>query len=192
VLIGVVVAIPWLVPGLGVSVVLAFILGEFVGRTLRVGPWLGWALIASLGIILSATLTPSSGAIDSGASGIRSCDLSRIGLAPIRELLLLGETSLNVLLFVPLGATIGLVPRSRLRAALVACAIALPFAIETTQLIVRRLDRVCQGADVVDNLTGLAIGLAIGLVGAAVARRLARATERRSRGGRRAPEPPDA
>ena len=170
-------AIPWIVQGLAVSLVMAFVLGRPIERTFRSGPLLSWALVVSLGIILSATLTPSREAIDSGAAGLRACDFSRVGLAPVQELIRLSETSLNVLMFLPLGAAIGLVPRSRRKAVLVACAIALPFAIEATQLLVRRLDRVCESADVVDNLTGLAIGLA----GGVVAGWLAAAVHRRPR-----------
>ena len=87
----------------------------------------------------------------------------------MRDLLRLDEASLNVLLFVPLGVSIALLPRSRLKAAIVVVAIALPFAIEAAQLVVLWLDRACESADVVDNLTGLAIGLGGGIV----ARRLA-------------------
>jgi VanZ family protein len=170
---GEILAAPWLLPGIGASLVMAFLIGGPVQRTLRTGPLLGWALIVSLGIILSATLTPSREAIDFGAADLRACDLSRIGLAPVQELLRLGDTSLNILLFVPLGATIGLVSRSRRKAAILVGAIALPFAIETTQALVPWLDRTCQSADVVDNLTGLVLGLAIGLAGTVVAGRLA-------------------
>ncbi len=41
-------------------------------------------------------------------------------------------------------------------------AIALPVAIETTQLVIPALERGCQSADVFDNLTGLVIGLVLG------------------------------
>jgi hypothetical protein len=41
-------------------------------------------------------------------------------------------------------------------------AVALPFAIEATQLVVTSLDRACQSADVSDNLTGLALGVVAG------------------------------
>ena len=116
----------------------------------------------SLGIILSATLTPLRWAIDFGATGSGVCDFSRIGLAPLGELLRFNDTSLNILLFIPLGVTIGLVPMSRRKAAVVAAAMALPFAIETIQLLVPWLDRGCQSADVIDNLTGLIVGLAAG------------------------------
>ena len=157
-------AIPWLLPGLVVSLVVAFILDGPIERYFRTGPLLSWALVVSVGLIVSATLTPSQDAIDSGAAGMRVCDFARVELAPIREILLFGDTGLNVLLFIPLGATIGLMPRSRHKAILIAAAVALPFAIEATQALVRSLDRACQSADVVDNLTGLAIGLIGGLV----------------------------
>jgi hypothetical protein len=78
-------------------------------------------------------------------------------------------------MFVPLRAAIGLVPRSRRKAAIVIAAIALPFGIETIQLLVPALDRACESADVVDNLTGLAIGLG----GGVVAGRLVAAVDRR-------------
>lgn len=157
-------AIPWLLPGLVVWIVLAFALGGAVGRSLRAGPLLGWALILSLGIVVSATLTPSHEAIGSGVTNSRYCDYSRIGLAPIDEILEFGDTGLNVLMFIPLGVAIGLLPRSGRKAVVVAAAIALPFAIEATQRLVTLLDRACESADVVDNLTGLAIGLAVGFV----------------------------
>ena len=161
---GDILAIPWLLPGFAASLVVAFLLRGPVQWMLRTGPFLSWSLIVSLGIILSATLTPSREAIDFGAVATRACDLSRIRLATVRELLGLGDTSLNVLMFVPLGAVIGLLPRSGRKAAIVVGAIVLPFAIEATQLLVTRLDRACQGADVIDNLTGLAVGLGIGTV----------------------------
>jgi hypothetical protein len=147
-------------PGLGASLVVAFILGGAVRRTLGAGPLLSWALIVSLGLILSATITPTQEAIQ-GRAGMAGCDLFRVGLARLHEVLEFGDTGLNVL-FVPLGAAIGLLPRSRRKAAIVVAAFALPFAIERVQLLAPLLHRGCQSADVIDNLTGLAIGLAGG------------------------------
>ena len=161
--------LPWLLPGVAVWVAVALVAGGRVGRALGVRRAVAMALIVSLGIILSATLTPLRGALDFGTVGGGSCDFSRVGFAPLRDLLRFGDTSLNVLMFVPLGVSIGLLPRSRLKLAIVVAAIALPFAIEATQLVVLWLDRACESADVVDNLTGLAIGLGGGIV----ARRLA-------------------
>jgi glycopeptide antibiotics resistance protein len=121
-------------------------------------------MVLSVGIIMAATLTPQGEALEFGVRGSSSCNLSRLGPIPLRDVLRLTEASINVLMFIPLGAAIGLVPRSRRRAAVVTAAIALPFAIETIQLLVPMLDRGCESADVVDNLTGLAIGLACGVV----------------------------
>jgi len=126
---------------------------------------------------VAATLTPRWQALEFGALGSSSCDLSRVGPAPPDELVRPTEANGNILMFIPLGVAIGLVPRSRRKAAIVAIAIGLPFAIETTQLLLPALDRACESADVVDNLTGLAIGLAGGLV----AGRLASAVGRRPR-----------
>ena len=157
-------ALPWFLPGVAIWVAVALAAGGRVGRALGVRRTVALALIVSLGIILSATLTPLRGALDFRAVGTGSCDLSRVGLAPLRELLRPNETSLNVLLFVPLGVSIAFLPRSRLKVVVLVAAIALPFAIETTQLLVLWLDRACESADVVDNLTGLAIGLGGGIV----------------------------
>ncbi len=56
-------------------------------------------------------------------------------------------------------------------------AIALPFAIETIQLLLPVLDRACESADVVDNLTGLVIGLGGGVVAGWLGRSLGRRTD---------------
>jgi len=171
------VAVPWFLPGAALFVAMAIAGGRRTGRALGVGPLVAQGLIVSIGIVLAVTLTPLRGVLELGAVGSGHCDLSRIGPAPLRELLTVNDTSLNVLLFVPLGATLAFLPRTRRTALVVAAAIALPFAIEATQLLVPWLDRACESADVVDNLTGLAIGLAGGVVAA----RLAAALDRRPR-----------
>lgn len=153
---------PGFLPGLAFSIVLAFIFAGRLGRSLRVSRAIAWGLIFGVGIIVAATLTPGGGVFRSGAEGSGACDLTRLSLAPLREVLRFGETGLNVLLFVPLGVAIGSMPGSRSKVALILTAIAFPFAIEAAQLVFTVLDRQCQSADVIDNLTGLAIGLAIG------------------------------
>jgi glycopeptide antibiotics resistance protein len=152
---------PWFFPGVMLAIVVGAIAARSLARALSTRPAVAWLLITSLGIALAATLTPQTlaGAITSSGT----CDLARIGLAPWDELLAVSDTSLNVLLFVPLGLAIGLLPRSRGRTAIAIAAVALPFAIEAIQLLVPALDRICQSADIFDNLTGLAIGLIGGL-----------------------------
>lgn len=153
--------LPGFLPGVLLSIAVAVMASGGVGRSIGTGRALAWMLLVAVGIILSATLTP--GLTDSAADvAHRTCDLSRIGLPPLRLLLSLNDTSGNVLLFVPLGAVIGLLPRSRFRLVIVVAAIFLPAAIEGTQLLVPWLGRACESADVIDNLTGLVMGLAVG------------------------------
>jgi glycopeptide antibiotics resistance protein len=161
-------AYPGFAPGVVVSIVVAYLTSTAVGGFFRVGRIVGGALVFGLLVIVSATLTPGGNA--PRLDGL-SCDLSRIGLAPLGDLLRISEVSLNVVLFIPLGAAIGLLPRSRRKTVVLAAAVALPFVIETIQLLVPLLERACQSADVSDNLTGLLIGLGVGtLTGWGVAR----------------------
>jgi glycopeptide antibiotics resistance protein len=155
--------LPWLLPGVAVALVLSSVLSRAAGVALSVRPVVTWVLLLSLGVILASTLTPLRDAFD-GARGSGTCDFSRLGLASIEELRRFHDPGLNVLIFIPFGLAIGILPRSRQKAAIVVAAIALPFAIEATQLLVTELDRACQSADVVDNVTGLVIGLVVGTV----------------------------
>jgi VanZ family protein len=119
-----------------------------------------WVLIVSTGAVLAATMTPGA---EAPRSLIDSCDTSRLGPAPLSAYLRFGTTSLNVLLFVPLGWAVTRIGRPRGRAVAVLLAVLLPIAIEVTQLLAAPLGRACQVPDVIDNLIGLGIGLALGL-----------------------------
>lgn len=163
----------WFWPGVATSIVLGIVLSRRVARALKARRTVAMTLLLSLGLIASATLTPSREAVRFGTIGSGSCDLGRIGPASLAELLAFGDPTLNVLLFIPLGVVIGLFPASRRKVVLVVAALALSPAIETIQLLARGLDRACQSSDVSDNLTGLVIGLVVGLVVGVVARRLA-------------------
>lgn len=165
--------LPWFGVGVALSAVVGLAASGRVGRALGIGRSVAWLLVMSLGLILSATLTPLYRASEHASAGAAVCDFARIGLAPVSQLLTVNEASLNVLLFVPLGAGIGLIPRSRTKLAIVALAIGVPFAIETIQLIVPFLNRACQSADIADNLTGLALGLAVGALAGRAAAALA-------------------
>jgi len=154
---------PGLWPGLALSIVVGIIVSGPLGRSLGISRTLAWGLVVGFGLAIAATLTPSAEAIRFGALGSPSCDIERLTPASLDEILLFGETGLNVILFIPLGFAVGLVPWSRVKLALIAASVALPFAIEAIQLVVTTLGRACQSADVVDNLTGLLIGLVIGI-----------------------------
>jgi hypothetical protein len=147
------------VPGLALSVVVALIFGRRVAHRLRVNGTIAVLLIISLGIVLAATVTPSREAALGVAQMPAGCDPSRFGPAPWSAYGHVNDTSLNVLLFVPLGALIGLLPPSPYRWPMILGAVGLPFAIEGFQLVATPLGRACQTGDVVDNLTGLFLGL---------------------------------
>ena len=154
--------LPWLLPGLLASMVVGVAVSGWLGQRIGTGRAGAWALFVGFGLVVAATLTPLRDGLELGTS-IGTCDFSRVGLASLDQLLHIGDTSLNVLLFMPLGFALGLIPRSRRRNVLVVLAILSPFAIETTQLLVPVLGRGCQSADVFDNLSGLVIGGVIGV-----------------------------
>jgi len=166
--------LPWLLPGVAISAVVSVLIGGLVARALGTHRAVATLLVFSLGVIVSATLTPLGGdlVLDGGSPG--TCDLSRLGLPPLGAFRGLNDASLNVLLFVPLGVAIALLPRSPRTVAVAIVALLLPVVIETTQLVVPAISRGCESADVIDNLIGLVVGFVAGLALAALARRLDR------------------
>ena len=170
------------IPGLLVALLFGLATGPWAARRWGTSRSLGTALMASFGAVVALTLTPGGDVAPPG-SFLGSCDLTRFGPPSLADLSSLNEVSLNVILFIPLGISIGLLARSRLKAATVVAAIALPFAIEAIQLVVVPLGRYCDSADVSDNLIGLVFGLALGtIIGGAVRHRV-RAREVAAAGG---------
>ena len=168
------VEVPLFLPGVAASMLVAFAVARRVAARVGTSAAHGWLLVVSVGMILSATLSPQWAALVEGARGPAVCDFSRFWLASLHEYLRPGDTGGNVLMFVPLGVALAFVPRARGRVRLIVAAAVLPVAIETTQLMLGFLDRACQSADVVDNLLGLVIGLAAGAMlaaGSALTRR---------------------
>ena len=154
-------AVPLFLPGVLAACALAAIASKGIGRRLGISPAVAALVVVSAGTVVSATLTPTVG---SGNESLTTgCDLSRMGLAPLGSYLQVNTASLNVLLFVPLGIAVGLVPFARGGGLLLIGCVAAPFVIELTQLALPAMGRSCQSGDVVDNLTGLAVGFVMGL-----------------------------
>ena len=174
--------LPWFLPGLAITTVIAFAVTGRVARRLRTESWIAFLLLMSVGAVLAATIPPVAGGFSDRPPAPGRCDFGRIGLAPLSQYLHLGDTSLNVILFLPLGLAIGLLGRSPATARVLVAALALPLAIEAIQSLLPMLGRGCQSRDVVDNLLGLGIGLALGVLLSVV--RAGRTKELKKRSGR--------
>jgi hypothetical protein len=154
--------VPWFLPGAAAWLVVGLAAGGPVGRALGVSRLVAVVLVLGLGLVVSATLTPQRDALDFGATGSGRCEIGRVTLASLDFYGADNDAGENILLFVPIGVAVALLPRSRRKVTFLTGVVLLPFAIEGIQLQARVLNRACQSADIVDNLAGLAIGLAIG------------------------------
>lgn len=168
--------VPWFVPGAVASLAISLALCVPISRALGARTAVTWLLLFGVGLVISATLTPQREALDFGTAGTGSCDFGRTTLATLAFYGGDNDAGENVLMFIPIGVAVALMPRSRRTAAVVAGALLLPFLIEAVQLQVLALDRACESADVVDNLAGLAIGLAVGVALAGATWMTARST----------------
>lgn len=156
-------ALPWFFPAMMLSVFVSVFVSRPFARLFILSQPVAFGVLCALGLTLSATLTPLGDmAVEIGRSG--ACDTSRVGLPPLGQLRGVNDTSLNVLLFMPLGFSIGLIPSRGPKTMLIVAAMALPASIEVVQLLVPSLGRGCQTADVIDNVAGLLLGFGAGVV----------------------------
>jgi hypothetical protein len=169
--------LPWVAPGTLAFAVVGVFASVPLARALRTLRAVAWLLVVSLALIVFATLVPLYGVFEASPTGSVGCDLSVMTPATLADFLAHDDRSKNVLLFIPLGCAIGLLPRSRRSLGLILGGIALPFAIEATQGLLPMLHRACQSNDVIDNITGLLVGLAVGAVARAVFQSLADRTD---------------
>jgi hypothetical protein len=154
---------PFYGAALVLTMLAAVVLGPAVGRRLGTRGSVGGLLIFGFGVVLGATLLPDAqGLAGQATDGI--CDTSHVGLLSLRELITVNQRSLNVLLFVPLGLAVGMLPVSRPAVAITIAAISLTFVVEGIQLFVTVLGRGCQTADLFDNMLGLMIGIVVGVM----------------------------
>ncbi len=105
---GSLIELPWLFPGLVATFIVACVAARRLGRWLGAHPVLAFFLILSAGTILSATLTPL------GRTGEHpgACSLERLTLASLDDIRWESDIRENIVLFIPLGLALGLLPRS--------------------------------------------------------------------------------
>jgi glycopeptide antibiotics resistance protein len=149
-------------PALAFAISASLVAFRPAARLLRAPRPVVFLLLLSLGGIVALTLSPRDDAFSPYLSA--ECFVRIVRPIGFERMLNLGERGLNVVLFIPFGACLGALPRSRTKVGLIAAALALPFVIEGIQYLVPALDRSCSSVDVVDNLTGLALGLVGGFV----------------------------
>lgn len=154
--------LPLFWPAAVLAVVCAAALAAPAARILGTPVWSALLLLAALGVILAATMTPSVAAFVP-ADRLGGC-IRQFELPALSRLLYPNETSLNVVLFVPLGVACALLRRWSQVVLASGAAFGLPFAIELVQYEVSWLGRVCSTADIAANLTGLGLGLLAGIV----------------------------
>ncbi len=124
--------VPWLLPGSLIALVVSLLAARPVGRWMGVSPVVAGVMILNLGVFLAATLTPPASGFSFEVAVARTCDMSRIGLASPADWFNPPDTAGNMVVLIPLGFAIALIPRSRRKAAVLIGAIALPFVIESS------------------------------------------------------------
>jgi glycopeptide antibiotics resistance protein len=158
---------PLVYPALLVAGIAAALAAPWSARRTGLSRLPAGLLLFSLGAVLAITLTP-------GIGGDPSAPITCQGLVPAPSLSelwsLTSDNGQNVLLFVPLGLFIGLIPRRSVLLGAGLGAAVLPFAIEGIQALLPGFARSCQAWDVIENLLGLAIGLVIGSLLAGIVR----------------------
>ncbi len=164
--------LPWVIPGTALFAIIGVFASGPIARVLQTRRFVGWLLVVSLAMIAFATLVPLYGTFEAGTSSSIGCDLSIMTPVALADFVAIDDRAMNVLLFIPLGCALGLLPRTRRSLLLVLGGISLPFAIEATQGLLPILHRACESNDVIDNVTGLLVGMAGGAVTAAVLDRL--------------------
>jgi hypothetical protein len=160
----IVAAIPWFWPVTAATVGAATVFSSQVAMSFGSTRLHAFVLLVSVGGIVALTLTPA------GDVGGHACRLPSSWPISLDDFAPPTDRGLNVVLFIPLGIALGLMPRSTVKAEAVFLAALSPLLIELTQSIAG-LGRTCEATDVVDNLTGLAVGYLIaGVVGVVLRR----------------------
>lgn len=150
--------LPFFVPVFLFGLIVAGLLTAPLARWMRLPAFVVFGLLASVALILAATVPPD--ALRGASQPI--CKMRVAHLLP--ELGSLTDArALNTALFAPLGFFVALAA-IRGKPWLIAVALPLSITVEAVQLKWSVLGRGCEMQDVVDNMWGLLIGAAAGVV----------------------------
>lgn len=150
---------PLTLPALILAVPLSFLVSRWLSSSTGVSRLLAFALMMALGVVLAATLTPRA---ETGWSGhVLMLDLERLSFERLTGV---NETSLNVLLFVPLAFLATLIDSRHLRRRVLLGVWLCPLAVELVQAVFPGLGRIgFVLSDALANMLGVAIGVTIGV-----------------------------
>ncbi|WP_219921814.1 VanZ family protein [Brevibacterium oceani] len=165
-------ALPFAVPALAAGIIVSALVAKRIARRIHERPVLVFLWLASLALVLSATLTPSGHAFGLD-EGLRTTRVWTWSLPSPGALSSVNWQSMNILLFAPLGFTSGLFTRRRHIARFGTLALLVSVIVEIVQFTVIPLGRSqFNSATVLIGWAGIAIGLLVGVLLSAVIRRI--------------------
>jgi glycopeptide antibiotics resistance protein len=173
-------ALPFALPAFIVGIVAAALVAKYVGRRVGERPIPVFLWLASLALVLSATLTPSSYAI-AMEEGLSTGRVWIWALPSPGALFSVNWQSMNLVLFAPLGFASGLFSARRRVVALSLFAGLVSVVVEIVQYLAIPLGRAqFNSATVLIGWEGIIIGLLVGAVASACLTASDRAGRRRS------------
>lgn len=166
-------ALPLALPVLGLSVVLAMIIGGRIARRWNVRRAVATSYLMTVGAFLAVTATPSGSALEGYSTGSRRPMALELVLPAASRFAGPTSDSLNLLAGLVLGLASAAVWRAGHRWAVVP-AVLLPPAVEILQWLVPGMGRIAfMLSDVVVNWAGVALGMAFAVLLRAMWDRLA-------------------
>lgn len=157
-------ALPFALPALVVGIVVSALIAKRVGKWINEHPAPVFLWLASLALVLSATLTPSGHAIGI-EQGLLTTRVWTWSLPSPNALFSVNWQSMNLLLFAPLGFASGLFAHRRRIVWIGVLAVLTSVVVEILQFLVIPLHRAqFNSATVLIGWVGISIGLIAGVL----------------------------
>ncbi|MFP3394972.1 hypothetical protein SB749_01395 [Brevibacterium sp. SIMBA_078] len=164
-------ALPFALPAFALGATIAGIFSKRLGRQIHEHPAVVFLWLASLSLILAATLTPSSQAFEAH-EGLRTTRVWIWSLPSPGALTHVNWQSMNLLLFAPAGFASGLYSRRRNVMLFGSLALLSSLAVEVVQYLLIPLGRAqFNSATVIIGWTGITAGALVGALVSALYRR---------------------
>lgn len=157
-------ALPFALPAFVVAVVITAFFTKRLGAKLKERPIIVFLWLASLMLILSATLTPTGHALEMD-EGLLTTRVWTWALPSPSALFSINWQSMNLVLFTPIGIASGVFTQWRNITSLTLSAYIVSVLVEMIQYLVMPLGRAqFNSATVIIGWVGITVGVAIGLL----------------------------